>query len=270
MPNQILFVDDEPGIRLTLPAILEENGFKVTTAASVPEALKAINAQRFDALIADLNIGEPGDGFTIVSAMRRTQPHCVNLILTGYPAFETALQAIRSQVDDYLVKPADIHGLVESLRARLSDPTHIRCIQTQPLEHLLGEQTNEIVTRTLSAMACHPRLSKLRLSQKQRAGHIREIIRETVVQLQSQRAGKPLNGLRAGVKHAKGRKQQGYTQTMLVDDIRLLESAIYGVVQDKLLNLQLSNIIPDLSNLNDGLEAQLQKGLQVFVDEEAA
>jgi YesN/AraC family two-component response regulator len=42
--------------------------------------------------------------------MRRTKPDCVNLILTGYPAFETALEAIRNQVDDYIVKPAEIPG----------------------------------------------------------------------------------------------------------------------------------------------------------------
>src|SRR5438874_5094274 len=119
MPTSILFVDDEPSLRLTLPAVLKQNGFDVNTAATVAEALNAINSQKFDALIADLNIGEPGDGFTVVSAMRRTQPECVNFILTGYPAFESALQAIRSQVDDYLVKPADINMLVESIRSKL-------------------------------------------------------------------------------------------------------------------------------------------------------
>src|SRR2546428_567626 len=99
-PYRILFVDDEPSIRLMLPAILENKGFRVTTAATVPEALAIISAEPFDVLISDLNIGEPADGFTVVSAMRRTQPKCVNFILTGYPAFETALQAIRKHVED--------------------------------------------------------------------------------------------------------------------------------------------------------------------------
>jgi len=88
----LLFVDDEPSLRVTLPAVLEQHGFTVTAAATVADALKALHSERFDALIADLKIGEPGDGFTVVSAMRRTQPQCFNFILTGYPAFETALQ----------------------------------------------------------------------------------------------------------------------------------------------------------------------------------
>jgi DNA-binding NtrC family response regulator len=96
---RILFVDDEESIRITLPPVLREKGFEVGVAASVAEALAEINFEKFDVLIADLNLAEEGDGFLVVSAMRHIQPQCVNLILTGYPALETALQAIHSQVD---------------------------------------------------------------------------------------------------------------------------------------------------------------------------
>src|SRR5215472_6606313 len=120
--TKILFVDDEPGIRATLPVILNQFGFNVTTAASVPEALHLVATEPFDVLIADLNIGQPGDGFTVVSAMRRTQPSAVTFILTGYPAFETALEAIRQQVDDYLIKPADVPTMVQKIRTKLATP----------------------------------------------------------------------------------------------------------------------------------------------------
>ena len=93
---RILFADDEPSIRMTLPAILQHEGFEVSVAATVAEALAYINRETFDVLLADLNIGERGDGFTLISAMRRSQPQAVTLILTGYPDFETAMQAIRN------------------------------------------------------------------------------------------------------------------------------------------------------------------------------
>jgi len=82
----LLFVDDEDSIRLTLPPLLERNGFQVTSAASVPEALNLIAQRKFQVLLTDLNIGRPGDGFAIVSAMRSTQPDALRFILTGYPA----------------------------------------------------------------------------------------------------------------------------------------------------------------------------------------
>lgn len=116
---RLLFVDDEETIRLTLAPLLERRGFQVHVAASVPDALVEINSFRFDVLITDLNIGEKGDGFLVVSAMRHLQPHCVNLILTGYPAVETAIQAIRTQVDDYLTKPSDVDYLVATINQKL-------------------------------------------------------------------------------------------------------------------------------------------------------
>src|SRR5215472_7831524 len=118
--DRILFVDDEPSIRPTLPPVLQAHGFEVTTAATVSAALAQIRTARFDILLSDLNIGEEGDGFRVVSAMRSAQPHCVNVILTGYPALESAVQAIRSQVDDYLVKPADVDTIIRVLREKLA------------------------------------------------------------------------------------------------------------------------------------------------------
>jgi DNA-binding NtrC family response regulator len=118
-PVRVLFVDDEPGIRITMPEILRQHGFSVTAVGNVNEALDEITSAQFDVLISDLNFDHPADGFIVVSAMRRTQPNCVILILTGYPGFETALEALRNQVDDYLIKPARIPALVSLIEKKL-------------------------------------------------------------------------------------------------------------------------------------------------------
>ena len=82
---------------------MRKRDFDVTSVGTVADALAEITAARFNVLIADMNIGEPGDGFTVVRAMRRAQPNCVTLVLTGHPAAETALLAFRYQVDDDLL-----------------------------------------------------------------------------------------------------------------------------------------------------------------------
>ena len=74
---EVLFVDDEDSIRLTLPLMLESFGFKVTAAGNVGEALRLISERKFDVLLSDLNVQRPGDGFTIVSAMKSIQPNAV-------------------------------------------------------------------------------------------------------------------------------------------------------------------------------------------------
>src|ERR1035441_3455041 len=92
--TKILFVDDDPGVLRSLETVLVRSGFEVSAVASVPEALELISSKHFDVLLSDLNIGQPGDGFTVVSAMRRVQPHACTFILTGYPDIESAIQAL--------------------------------------------------------------------------------------------------------------------------------------------------------------------------------
>jgi len=62
---EILLVDDEASIRLTLPLMLQSYGFKVSSAATVTEALRLMAEHRFDVLISDMNIDRGGDGFTV-------------------------------------------------------------------------------------------------------------------------------------------------------------------------------------------------------------
>jgi DNA-binding NtrC family response regulator len=84
MAIRLLFVDEEETIRRTLPLILQQEGFEVTAAATVPEGLELIQREEFDVLLSDLNIGNPADRLMLVSAMRRIQPNAATFILTGY------------------------------------------------------------------------------------------------------------------------------------------------------------------------------------------
>src|SRR3954447_5608490 len=156
-------------IRRTLPEILRQEGFEVTVAANVPEALEHMQREHFDILISDLNIGEPGDGFTVVSAMRRSQPQAATFILTGFPDFDTALKAIRSQVDDYLVKPAHPIRLIEKVRAKLADRAQSKRPRSmQRVSYVIRENRKTIAREWLREVNAHPELAAIPLSEKER------------------------------------------------------------------------------------------------------
>src|SRR5206468_607606 len=125
-----------------------------------PEALQLINHERFEVLISDLNIGQPGDGFTVVSAMRRVQPEAATFILTGYPDFDTALQAIRNQVDDYLLKPTDIPTLIHTVMHRLGNrhPTPLEP-PLKRVSQLMRESLAEISRQWLKLVNAHAELT---------------------------------------------------------------------------------------------------------------
>jgi len=118
--NIILFVDDEPSIRLTLPTILEQSGFEIRVADSVQSALTEISSHKFDVLLSDLNIGEPRDGFLVVKAARAANPRCVAILLTGYPDLDSETESVKKDIDAYLVKPADIQDLLKTIEEKLA------------------------------------------------------------------------------------------------------------------------------------------------------
>jgi CheY-like chemotaxis protein len=74
---KILVVDDDEKIRATLKGVLTFNQFMVTTASNVGEALHLIDTEPFDVLLSDLHMPGAADGFTVVSAMRHTNPDAV-------------------------------------------------------------------------------------------------------------------------------------------------------------------------------------------------
>src|SRR5579884_3957712 len=119
MTRRILLVDDNELVRTTLSAVLTHNHYEVTTAASVNEALRYISTEKFDVLLSDLHMPGAGDGFTVVSAMRHTNPEAVTLVFTGYPALQEAMNAILLQADEILVKPMDVAAIAALIRTKL-------------------------------------------------------------------------------------------------------------------------------------------------------
>ena len=256
-PLRMLFVDDEPSIRLTLPAILRMHGHSVEVAASVSEALAAIQSRKFDVLISDLNIGNPGDGFTVVSAMRRTQPECVTLILTGYPGFESALQAIRSQVDDYLVKPTHVERLVQTIERRLSERTPHKPLPVKRVRKIMEECQDEIIELAVSYVSSPRRSRKADVNRG-----LPELLSALVGGLDT---GREHESFAQGARHGALRQEQGRSIDDLFEEFRALERAVYEVVQENLLAADVSNLVPDLRAFNDHVQDVLRHAVNAFL-----
>jgi ActR/RegA family two-component response regulator len=258
--KRVLFVDDEPSIRLTLPPILEEHGFDVRSAGSVAEALVEINSSQFDALLSDLNIGEEGDGFLVVSAMRHIQPDCINVILTGYPAFDTALEAIRHQVDDYLVKPADVDALVKTLRAKFASESG-RTSERKRLAALLRENSAAIMARVLEAMRPGRRPPAAGLDDKVMLGKMPEILYSISAELENSNAQINPQNLIPAAEHGILRRKQGQLASAIVAEFQLLEIEIYELIERNLANLGEGRLVSDLKRLQQTLTSLMKSAI---------
>ena len=262
--SKVLFVDDEENIRLTMGLFLKSEGFEVTTAATVPEALRLIVQQPFDILIADLNVGHPGDGFTVVSAMRRTHPQAVTFILTGYPAFETALEAIRLQVDDYLTKPTNIESLAGKIRSTLSQPIKEHRIQAKRLAEVVSEKKAAITEEWMELVKNDPRLQQIPMSDEDRKDHVPRVL-EVAIKISR---GEKISGAdcKAASQHGLVRRQQNYTVPLLIREGRFLQTAVGRCLQSNLLEIEISYLVADMIAIHETIETLLEESVTAFLE----
>jgi DNA-binding response OmpR family regulator len=266
-PIRILCVDDEPTIRTTMPLIFRAHGYEATAVGTVAEALAEIAAHPFDVLVADLNIGQQGDGFTVVSAMRRTHPDCVNIILTGFPAIEEALRSISNQVDEVVVKPMNSPQMVAAIEQRLRERTPTGVIQTRRLSNILSEQKDEICKRIVAEMKRNPELATLPLSDEERLDHTRLTLTELVQELEAP-VSLEVSPLPAAAKTGNERHLQEYPIALLAVNARLLQGVIYELIHENLLSINLSYLMPDLKRLNEILSLQAEEIVRKFLQAE--
>jgi PAS domain S-box-containing protein len=262
---RLLFVDDDNRLRTALGAVLTHHGFQLTSVSSVREALELISTQKFDVLLSDLNIGEPGDGFTVVSAMRRVQPDACTFILTGYPDLETAIQAVRSQVDDYFAKPLHIDKLVEAISAlRDGKRSSGKALPTRKVARLLEELSPLICERWMRLVLKDPELAALPLTEAERSDHIPDMMEELIRRLEG-----PLDELspvatEAARKHGRIRYQQGYTIPQILFETRILQQVLTATFQENLLGLDLSTLVPDILQIGESLQAEVEVSIRVY------
>ena len=92
---RILIMDDEAQERSRIESFLKQKGYDVTSLASVPEAMAAMQRERYDVFLTDCNI--PGvDALRTSDEARRINPDMAVIIMTSFGTIETAVKAIRA------------------------------------------------------------------------------------------------------------------------------------------------------------------------------
>lgn len=112
---RILIVDDEDAARLTLLHILQLEGFDVSGVENGVAALEELTRMDYQIMILDLKM--PGmSGMEVLEAVSDRFPSLKVIILTAYGSFDSAVQALRLRVVDYLVKPVSPEVILTSVR----------------------------------------------------------------------------------------------------------------------------------------------------------
>ena len=118
-PIRLLLVDDEVGYVEVLSKRLTRRGFRVTTATSGSEAIRALRNWDFDAAVLDLKM-EDMDGIEVLKIFKRMEPSVKVIMLTGHGSERAAREGIEHGAFDYLIKPTNIQDLIARIRAAVA------------------------------------------------------------------------------------------------------------------------------------------------------
>jgi len=113
--SRILIVDDEPRILLLMQSLLKANGYQVETARDGESALDVVRKGGVDITVTDLRMS-PMDGMTLFKEIKDVCPSMPVILLTAYATVETAIDAMKSGIFDYLTKPFKVDDMIACLK----------------------------------------------------------------------------------------------------------------------------------------------------------
>jgi PAS domain S-box-containing protein len=112
--GRLIVVDDEEELVKALQEAIADQGYEVSVFTTAQQAVSALKEKDFDVLLTDLMM--PGmDGIDLFRQAREIDPHIVGIVMTGHATIQTALEAMKVGVYDYLLKPFKARSLLPLL-----------------------------------------------------------------------------------------------------------------------------------------------------------
>lgn len=112
--RSVLLVEDDPLVSLLIREELQASGYEVTCAGTGREALRVIEEPgAFEALVTDIDLGGPTDGFGVARCFRAVYPQIPVVFISGAPGIRYRTEAVKPS--SFLAKPFIMHDLTEAL-----------------------------------------------------------------------------------------------------------------------------------------------------------
>ena len=138
MQQSVLIVDDEPGIRETLRAVLEDEGFDVETVASGEACIEAVRSRHFACILLDIWLGEGIDGLETLRRLREDGNDSAVVMISGHGNIETAVRSTKLGAFDFIEKPLSLERTVVTVKNAVRQRELVRT--NEQLQEELAEE----------------------------------------------------------------------------------------------------------------------------------
>ncbi len=119
MPDNILIVDDEPGIRDTLRGVLEDEGFAIHSVATGEACLEITGKEHFGCILLDIWLGKGIDGLETLKQLRENGNESSVVMISGHGNIETAVKSTKLGAFDFIEKPLSLERIVVTVKNAL-------------------------------------------------------------------------------------------------------------------------------------------------------
>ncbi|MCW3992769.1 MAG: response regulator [Candidatus Bathyarchaeota archaeon] len=150
---RILVVDDDESIRTVFKINLEERGYFVETAETGEEALAKTKAEFYNLALIDIRLPDM-EGTELLTAIGKSVPEMVKLIVTGFPTLQNAVEAVNMGADGYVLKPVDMDGLMSLIKELLERQREEKRYSEEKVSEFIETRAREL--RSLSKSGLHP------------------------------------------------------------------------------------------------------------------
>ena len=169
-PLKILAIDDEPVVRDSIAAYLEDSGFEVLQAGDGQEGLQKLREAAPELILLDLRMPEM-DGLEFLEIMKQEAPDTPVIVVSGTGVLQDAIEALRAGAHDFVTKPIlDMAVLEHAVKGAL-ERARLRSENLRYREHLeaeIAQRTSDLVERTRALEVSNRNLQR-EIEQREKA-----------------------------------------------------------------------------------------------------
>ena len=145
----VFVVDDNPGVRKSMQALVEAAGLAIETYASAADFLAAYDVRRGGCLVLDVRLrGE--SGLDLQDELRKRNVTLPIIIMTGYADVPTSVRAFKAGAVDFLRKPVPPKKLVAQIREAIEVDRRAR--ETAAQRAVVTDHTAQLTPRERQVM----------------------------------------------------------------------------------------------------------------------
>jgi DNA-binding NtrC family response regulator len=118
MKARVLIVDDDPGMRDTLEAVLKADGYSVHAAENGGQAMEILSGNKFDVVLLDLQLPD-GQGTDLLPKIKASDPEVLIIMMTAFGTIRTAVEALKRGAFEFITKPFELDEMMRMIQNAL-------------------------------------------------------------------------------------------------------------------------------------------------------